>query len=182
VSNPRYAAITGWGMAVPHQVVTNDDLAKRIDTSDEWIRSRTGIAQRHVAGPGEFTSTLATAAGRQAIERAGVSPQAVDMIIVATCTPDRPFPATACAVQANLGIRRAPAFDIAAACSGFVYGLSVATSMMQSGMSRCLLLIAADIFTHLIDWDEPARCCSRPLMSAWGCSARGSAPLARART
>jgi 3-oxoacyl-[acyl-carrier-protein] synthase-3 len=158
VSNPRYAAIAGWGMAVPQQVVTNDDLAKRIDTSDEWIRTRTGIAARHVVGPGEFTSTLATAAGRQAIARAGIAPEAVDMIIVATCTPDRPFPATACAVQANLGIRRAPAFDIAAACSGFVYGMSVATSMIQSGMSRTLLLIAADIFTHLIDWNDRNTC------------------------
>jgi 3-oxoacyl-[acyl-carrier-protein] synthase-3 len=158
VSSPRYAAITGWGMAVPQQVVTNDDLAQRIDTSDEWIRARTGIAARHVAGAGEFTSTLATAAGRAALARAGVPPAAVDMIIVATCTPDRPFPATACAVQANLGIARAPAFDIAAACSGFVYGMSVATSMIQSGMSRCLLLIAADIFTHLIDWNDRNTC------------------------
>lgn len=158
MSSARYAAISGWGMAVPRQVVTNDDLARRIDTSDEWIRTRTGIAERRVAGPGEFTSTLATAAGREAIERAGLSPADIDMVIVATCTPDRPFPATACAVQANLGIKRAPAFDIAAACSGFVYGLSVATSMIQSGMSRNLLLIAADIFTHLIDWNDRNTC------------------------
>nr|WP_255603269.1 beta-ketoacyl-ACP synthase III [Oscillochloris sp. ZM17-4] len=158
VSSSRYAAITGWGMAVPQQVVTNDDLAQRIDTSDEWIRSRTGIAERRIAGPGEFTSTLATAAGREAIERAGLSPSDIDMVIVATCTPDRPFPATACAVQANLGIKRAPAFDIAAACSGFLYGMSVGTSMIQSGASRTLLLIAADIFTHLIDWNDRNTC------------------------
>jgi 3-oxoacyl-[acyl-carrier-protein] synthase-3 len=145
-------------MAVPQHVVTNDDLARRIDTSDEWIRSRTGIAERRVVGPGEFTSTLATSAGREAMERAGVSPSEIDMVIVATCTPDRPFPATACAVQANLGIMRAPAFDIAAACSGFVYGMSVATSMIQSGMSRRLLLIAADVFTHLIDWNDRNTC------------------------
>jgi 3-oxoacyl-[acyl-carrier-protein] synthase-3 len=158
VSSSRYAAIIGWGMAVPPQVVTNNDLARRIDTSDEWIRSRTGISERRVAGPGEFTSTLATAAGREAMERAGVAPGEIDMIIVATCTPDRPFPATACTVQANLGIMRAPAFDIAAACSGFVYGMSVATAMIKSGMSRRLLLIAADIFTHLIDWSDRNTC------------------------
>ncbi len=158
VSSSRYAAIIGWGMAVPQQVVTNDDLSRRIDTTDEWIRSRTGISERRVAEPGVFTSTLATAAGREAIERAGVSPGDIDMVIVATCTPDRPFPATACAVQANLGISRAPAFDIAAACSGFVYGMSVATGMIKSGMSHRLLLVAADIFTHLIDWTDRNTC------------------------
>ncbi len=145
-------------MAVPQQVVTNEDLARRIDTTDEWIRSRTGITERRVAESGVFTSTLATAAGREAMERAGVTPGEIDMVIVATCTPDRPFPATACAVQANLGITRAPAFDIAAACSGFVYGMSVATGMIRSGMSRRLLLIAADIFTHLIDWSDRNTC------------------------
>ncbi len=145
-------------MAVPSRVVTNDDLAQRLDTSDEWIRSRTGIVERRVAGPDEFTSVLATRAGREALERAGVAPGAVDTVIVATCTPDRPFPATACAVQANLGIARAAAFDIAAACSGFVYGLSVATAMIKSGMSRTALLIAADIFTHLIDWEDRNTC------------------------
>ena len=158
MSNSRYAAIIGWGMAVPQQVVTNEDLARRVNTTDEWIRSRTGISERRVAGPGVFTSTLATAAGREAMERAGVAPSDIDMVIVATCTPDRPFPATACAVQANLGITRAPAFDIAAACSGFVYGMSVATGMIKSGMSRCLLLVAADIFTHLIDWSDRNTC------------------------
>lgn len=145
-------------MAVPRQVVTNNDLAQRIDTSDEWIRTRTGITERRIVGPGEFTSTLAADAGREAIERAGLSPTEIDMVIVATCTPDRPFPATACAVQANLGIKRAPAFDLVAACSGFVYGMSVATGMIQSGMSRNLLLIAVDIFTHLLNWDDRNTC------------------------
>jgi 3-oxoacyl-[acyl-carrier-protein] synthase-3 len=145
-------------MAVPRRVVTNDELARRIDTSDEWIRSRTGIAQRHVAAPDEFTSVLATRAGREALERAGVSPAEVDTVIVATCTPDRAFPATACTVQANLGIARAGAFDVAAACSGFVYGLSVATALVKSGMSRTLLLVAADIFTHFIDWNDRNTC------------------------
>jgi 3-oxoacyl-[acyl-carrier-protein] synthase-3 len=145
-------------MAVPRRVVTNAELAQRIDTSDEWIRTRTGIAQRHVADPDEFTSVLATRAGREALERAGVAPESVDTVIVATCTPDRTFPATACTVQANLGIPRAGAFDIAAACSGFVYGLSVATALVKSGMSRSVLLIAADIFTHFIDWNDRNTC------------------------
>ncbi|GAB4435187.1 MAG: beta-ketoacyl-ACP synthase III [Chloroflexi bacterium OHK40] len=158
MSSPRYAAIAGWGMAVPRRVVTNDELAQRLDTSDEWIRTRTGIAQRHVAGPDEFTSVLAARAGREALERAGMAPEAVDTVIVATCTPDRPFPATACTVQAALGMPRAGAFDLAAACSGFVYGLSVGSALVQSGMSRSVLLIAADIFTHLIDWNDRNTC------------------------
>jgi 3-oxoacyl-[acyl-carrier-protein] synthase-3 len=145
-------------MAVPQRVVTNDELAQRIDTSDEWIRTRTGIAERRVVGPGEFTSTLATAAGREALERAGLTPADVDTVIVATCTPDRPFPATACAVQAQLGIPRATAFDLVAACSGFLYGIHVATGLIRAGMSRTLLLVAADVFTHLINWDDRNTC------------------------
>lgn len=156
--SPRYAAITGWGMAVPQRVVTNDELARQLDTSDEWIRSRTGITQRYVAGPDEYTSVLATRAGRAALERADLAPADVDTLIVATCTPDRPFPATACTVQANLGIPRASAFDLVAACSGFVYGLTVATALVKSGMSQHLLLIAADVFTHLIDWQDRSTC------------------------
>jgi len=158
VISSRYAAITGWGMAVPQRVVTNEELARRLTTTDEWIRSRTGIAQRYVAGPDEYTSVLASRAGRVALERAGLVPEAVDTLIVATCTPDRPFPATACTVQANLGIPRASAFDLVAACSGFVYGLTVATALVKSGMSQHLLLIAADVFTHLIDWQDRSTC------------------------
>ena len=154
----RYAAISGWGMAVPRRIVTNDELAQRIETSDAWIRSRTGITQRHVAGPDEPTSALAVAAGREALARAGIPPEMVDMVIVATCTPDRPFPATACTVQQRLGITHSGAFDLAAACSGFVYGLSVGTSLIRSGASQTLLLIAADVFTHLIDWEDRNTC------------------------
>ncbi len=154
----RYAAITGWGMAVPQRVVTNEELAQRLTTTDEWIRSRTGIVQRYVAGPDEYTSVLATRAARAALDRAGLAPEAVDTLIVATCTPDRPFPATACTVQANLAIPRASAFDLVAACSGFVYGLTVATALVKSGMSQHLLLIAADVFTHLIDWQDRNTC------------------------
>jgi 3-oxoacyl-[acyl-carrier-protein] synthase III len=154
----HYAAITGWGMAVPDRVLTNADLERMVETSDEWIRTRTGIRERRVVAPGESTSTLATAAARQAIERARIDPRAIDLVILATCTPDRPFPATACTVQTNLGLRPVPAFDLAAACSGFVYGLNVATSMVRAGSARTVLLIAADIFTHYINWNDRNTC------------------------
>lgn len=154
----HYAAITGWGMAVPDRVVTNADLERMIDTSDEWITTRTGIRQRHVVGPGESTSTLATEAAKRALGAAGLLPNAVDMIILATCTPDRPFPATACTVQANLGIKQASAFDVAAACSGFVYGLNIATNMIRGGAARTVLFIAADVFTHYLNWNDRNTC------------------------
>src|SRR5215213_4093331 len=153
-----YAAITGWGMAVPERVLTNADLERIVNTSDEWIYTRTGIRERRVVGPGESTSTLSTEAGRRALERAGLAASKVDLIILATCTPDRPFPATACTVQANLGIPRAAAFDLAAACSGFVYGMSVATSMIRSGAAHNVLFIAADVFTHYINWNDRNTC------------------------
>jgi 3-oxoacyl-[acyl-carrier-protein] synthase III len=158
MGSERYAAVTGWGMALPERVVTNDDLAQIVDTSDEWIRSRTGIAARRIVGEGEFTSTLASEAGRKAIERAGLRPEQIDTIILATCTPDRPFPATACTVQANLQIPRAAAFDLVAACSGFVYGIGVANSLIRSGASKTTLLIACDIFTHLLNWQDRNTC------------------------
>ena len=153
-----YAAITGWGMAVPQRIVTNADLERMVSTSDEWIVTRTGIRERRVVGPGESTSTLATEAARRALAIAGLEPAAIDLIVLATCTPDRPFPATACTVQANLGIERAAAFDIAAACSGFVYGLGVSTSMVRSGAARNVLFIAADVFTHYINWNDRNTC------------------------
>ncbi|MCU0494555.1 MAG: ketoacyl-ACP synthase III [Chloroflexaceae bacterium] len=145
-------------MAVPQRVVTNDELAQQIDTSDEWIRTRTGINQRRIVGPGEYTSTLGADAARQALERAGLAPTDVDLVILATCTPDRPFPATACAIQASLGIPGAGAFDLNAACSGFVYGMHVATAMIRSGMHRTVLLVASDIFTHLLNWNDRNTC------------------------
>jgi 3-oxoacyl-[acyl-carrier-protein] synthase-3 len=155
----KYAAVTGWGMAVPDRVLTNADLERLVDTSDEWIVTRTGIRERRVVGPGESTSTLASDAGRRALAMAQLAPDAIDMVLLATCTPDRPFPATACTVQANLGIGRAFAFDLAAACSGFVYGLSVATSMIQSGAARNVLFLAADVFSRsFINWNDRATC------------------------
>lgn len=153
-----YAAITGWGLAVPERVMTNAELERMVNTSDEWITARTGIRERRVAGAGESTSTLASEAGRRALARAGLAADAIDLIVLATCTPDRPFPATACTVQANLGIPRAAAFDIAAACSGFVYGLGVATSMIRSGAARNVLFISADVFTHYINWNDRNTC------------------------
>jgi 3-oxoacyl-[acyl-carrier-protein] synthase III len=147
-----FAAITGWGMALP-------DLERLVETTDDWIVSRTGIRERRIVGPDEYTSTLATAAGRRAMAIAGIGADAIDLVVLATCTPDRPFPATACTVQANLGISHAGAFDLAAACSGFVYGLSVATSMIQSGMARSVLFLAADVFSRsFINWQDRNTC------------------------
>jgi 3-oxoacyl-[acyl-carrier-protein] synthase-3 len=145
-------------MAVPDRIVTNDDLSRTVQTSDEWIQTRTGIVERRIVGPGEYTSVLATRAGEKAMANAGVAPEDVDLIILATCTPDRLFPATACTVQANLGLPRAGAFDVVAACSGFVYGLSVATSMVRSGAHRTVLLIAADLFSHILNWNDRNTC------------------------
>ncbi len=153
-----YAAITGWGMALPERVVTNEELSETVDTSDEWIRSRTGILERRIAAPHEHTSVLATEAGRRALHCASVAPDAVDLVILATCTPDRRFPATASTVQANLALPRAGAFDVVAACSGFVYGLSVATSMIRSGAYRTILLVAADLFSHILNWKDRTTC------------------------
>lgn len=153
-----HAAITGWGMSVPTNVMTNDDLSKIVDTSDEWIVSRTGIRERHIVSAGETTSTLAAAAGRQAMQMAGVRTEDIDMVIVATFCPDRPLPATACLVQAQLGLTRAAAFDVAAACSGFVYGLSIATSLIQSGMAKRILFCAADVLSHYINWNDRNTC------------------------
>ncbi|NWG19853.1 MAG: ketoacyl-ACP synthase III [Chloroflexi bacterium] len=154
----KYAAITGWGMAVPERTLTNADLERMVATSDEWIQTRTGIRERRIIGPGESTSSLATAAGKAALNRAGLDASAIDHVILATCTPDRPFPATACTIQAALGARRAAAFDIVAACSGFVYGLNVATSLIRSGAARTVLFIACDVFTHFINWNDRNTC------------------------
>ena len=121
----KSAVILGTGSYAPDNIVTNDDLAKTIDTSDEWIRTRTGICQRHFASPGESTSDIACKAARKAIESSGVKPEEIDLLVVATMTPDMPFPSTACLVQSRLNLPNITAFDIQAACSGFVYGLNV---------------------------------------------------------
>jgi 3-oxoacyl-[acyl-carrier-protein] synthase-3 len=148
------AVITGIGHALPPTVVTNDDLAARLDTTDEWIRTRSGIRQRFIAPPGMGTGDLAVEAGAQALKSAGVD--TVDLVIVATSTPDRPCPATAPAVMTRLGLGRVPAFDMNAVCSGFLYGLAASVGMLSTGQFGSVLLIAADTFSRLIDNDDRA--------------------------
>ena len=152
----RKATITGLGSYLPDEIVSNDDLSQILDTSDEWIRSRSGIAQRHRAAEGEATSDLAVAAAKQTLADAGCSPNDVDMIIVATTTPDKTFPATAALVQQKLGISHGAAFDVQAVCSGFVYGMSVGSAMIEAGQATCVLLIGADCMTRILDWEDRA--------------------------
>jgi len=153
-----YSRIIGSGSYLPRNVVTNDDLAQRMDTSDEWIRSRTGIRQRHIAEEGETSSSLAFEASRAAIASAGIGAQDIDLIIVATSTPDYIFPSTACLLQARLGVKGCPAFDMQAVCSGFVYGLAAADLFIRSGQHRCALVVGAEVFSRILDWDDRGTC------------------------
>lgn len=154
-----WAAITGWGMAVPERVVTNDDLARAFAGIDAaWIEQRTGILQRRHADAGETTSTLASTAGRMALARAGLHPDALDLIVVATCTPDRPIPATAPTVQDALGARNAGAFDINSACAGFLTALGAAGALIQNGSARRALVVGAEVLSRFLDWDDPKTC------------------------
>ena len=148
----------GAGSALPKKVVTNEELAQRVDTSDEWIRERTGITARHLAGDDETTGTLATAAARAALADAGISPDEIDLIVLATATPDSTFPATATQVQDALGCNGGIAFDVAAVCSGFLYALATADSMLRTGMARCALVIGAETFSRILDWEDRATC------------------------
>jgi 3-oxoacyl-[acyl-carrier-protein] synthase-3 len=154
VATPWRAVIRGWGGYVPERVVTNDELARDMDTSDDWIRSRTGIRQRHVAAPGEFTSDLAVAAARPALARAGLTAADVDLIVCATSTPDHTFPATATAVQRKLGCPVGIAFDLQAVCAGFPYALTVADQFLRLGQARTALVIGAETFSRLMDWSD----------------------------
>ncbi len=155
----RYAQIVGWGMCVPDHILTNDDLSRIVDTSDEWIRTRTGIRERHIVNEKtETTSSLAVKAARAALEVADLSPRQVDMIIVATVTPDYPFPATACLVQDALGAAHASAFDLNAGCSGFVYGLNVGSSLITGGQADCVLVIGAETLSRITDWNDRDTC------------------------
>ena len=150
--------VLGTGSALPDRIVTNAELAARIDTSDEWIVERTGIRQRHIAGDQETTATLATRAARAALEDAGIEPSAIDLIVLATATPDNTFPATAVKVQHALGCGEGAAFDVAAVCSGFLYALSVADSMLRAGMGRRALVIGAETFSRILDWEDRTTC------------------------
>jgi 3-oxoacyl-[acyl-carrier-protein] synthase-3 len=150
--------IAGTGRYLPANVVSNAALAARVDTSDEWIRTRTGIHQRHIAADGEATSDLALAASRDALAAAGLSVPDLDLIIVATTTPDAIFPSTACALQAKLGAHGGPAFDVQAVCSGFVYALAIADRMIASGMARNALVVGAEIYSRILDWSDRGTC------------------------
>ena len=153
-----YARITGTGSALPERVVTNADLEKIVETSDEWIRIRTGIQQRHIAADGETTADLATMAAQRALEAAGVNASELDLIVLGTTTPDLIFPSTACLVQHRLGANGCAAFDLNAACSGFVYALGVADKFIRSGHSRKVLVIGAETLTRMVDWSERETC------------------------
>lgn len=150
--------VLGVGSALPARRVTNAELAETVDTSDEWIVERTGIRARHIAGEGETTGTLATEASRRALAEAGIEAGAIDLIVLATATPDQTFPATATKVQAALGINDCIAFDVAAVCSGFLYALAVADSMIRSGGARTALVIGAETFSRILDWDDRGTC------------------------
>jgi 3-oxoacyl-[acyl-carrier-protein] synthase-3 len=152
------AVIAGTGSALPPRRVTNDELAQTVDTSDAWIVERTGIRARHIAGEGETTGTLATEAARNALAAAGIDAAQVDLIVLATATPDQTFPATATKVQDALGITDCIAFDVAAVCSGFLYALSVGDSMIRGGGARTALIIGAETFSRILDWDDRATC------------------------
>ncbi|EIZ80235.1 3-oxoacyl-(acyl-carrier-protein) synthase III [Novosphingobium sp. Rr 2-17] len=152
------SVVIGTGSALPRQVVTNAELAERVDTSDEWIVERTGISTRYIAAPDETTSSLATDAGRKAIEAAGIEASSIDLIVLATATPDQTFPATATIVQSNLGCRGGIAFDVAAVCSGFLYAVGVADSMLRTGMAKRALVIGAETFSRILDWEDRATC------------------------
>ena len=154
----HYARIAGTGSYLPAKVLTNRDLERTVDTTDEWIHSRTGIRQRHIAADGETTSDLALQASRKALEAAGVAAADVDLIVVATTTPDMVFPGTACILQSKLGIRNAPAFDVQAVCSGFIYALATADQFMRSGLYRHALVVGAEIYSRILDWKDRGTC------------------------
>jgi 3-oxoacyl-[acyl-carrier-protein] synthase-3 len=153
-----YARITGTGSALPERVLTNADLEKFVETSDEWIQSRTGIRQRHVAAEGETTGDLSFLAAQRALEAAGVKASELDLIILGTTTPDLIFPSTACLVQNRLGANGCAAFDVNAACSGFVYALGIADKFIRSGQSKKVLVIGAETLSRMVDWNERETC------------------------
>jgi 3-oxoacyl-[acyl-carrier-protein] synthase-3 len=155
---PLRSVLLGVGSHLPERIVTNDELAARVDTSDEWIVARTGIRERHIAGDGEKTSDLAIIASRNALEASGRSAEDIDLIIVATTTPDLTFPATAARVQSALGVTKGAAFDLQAVCSGFIFALSTADNALARGQAKCALVIGAETFSRIVDWEDRGTC------------------------
>jgi 3-oxoacyl-[acyl-carrier-protein] synthase-3 len=153
-----YSRIVGTGSYLPPRVVTNEELSRRLETSDEWIRERTGIASRHIAEEGVASSDLAIEASRAALRSANLDANELDLIVVATSTPDYIFPSTACLLQAKLGIKGSAAFDVQAVCSGFVYGLATADSFIKSGMARKALVVGSEVFSRILDWNDRGTC------------------------
>jgi 3-oxoacyl-[acyl-carrier-protein] synthase-3 len=153
-----YSRIAGTGSYLPEKVLTNFDLEKLVETTDEWIRTRTGIERRHVAAPEETTCDMAEQAARRAMESAGVGPEEIDLIVIGTTTPDQVFPNTGCLLQARLGIHGPPAIQLEAACSGFIYGLSIADRFIRTGGAKCALVIGADMLTRIVDWTDRTTC------------------------
>ena len=153
-----YSRIIGTGSYLPTKILTNHDLEQTLDTTDEWIFTRTGIRQRHIAGADERCSDLALAASRRAIEAAGIAAQDIGLIIVATSTPDMIFPSTACILQAKLGIKNCPAFDVQAVCSGFIYALATADLYLRSGQYQSALVVGSEIFSRILDWNDRGTC------------------------
>lgn len=152
------SVIRGTGGYLPERILTNDQMSEIVETSDAWIQERTGIKQRHIAADNELTSDLATAAARSILSNAGIAPEQVDLIVLATTTPDKTFPATATAVQANLGTGSGAAFDVQAVCSGFLFALATADSMLKTGLFKTALVIGAETFTRILDWSDRGTC------------------------
>ncbi|MCC8427772.1 ketoacyl-ACP synthase III [Reyranella aquatilis] len=152
------SVVQGCGSYLPERVVTNEELSRTVETTDEWIQQRTGIRQRHIAAEGEFTSHLALKASQRALEHAGLTGSDLDLIVLATATPDETFPATATRVQAELGMRGGAAFDVQAVCAGFVYAVSVADSLIKNGLASTALVIGAETFSRILDWEDRGTC------------------------
>ena len=152
------SVIRGVGAHLPKRVMTNEDLSRLVDTSDAWIRERTGIEERHIAEEGELTSDLGIAASHQALVRAGIDPVDIDLVVCATSTPDRTFPATGVRIQAGLGITRGAAFDVQAVCSGFVYALSIADNFLKTGQFKRAIVVGAETFSRILDWSDRGTC------------------------
>ncbi len=150
--------VAGCGAYLPAEVLTNQDLAAKVDTSDDWIRKRTGIRQRHIAAEGELTSDLGVEASNEALRQAGIAGDDLDLIVCATATPDETFPATATRIQAHLGMTRGAAFDVQAVCSGFIYALAVADNFIRSGQSKKALVVGAETFSRILDWEDRGTC------------------------